>query len=186
MRRAVAAGLAGAALVAGLSGCAGTGPAAPADPLPPRPQEVRMDGLDPCALVPAAVLAQAGMPNKPKVIPAGALGIRHCSWERDVLQRPGGALDVATATQQDVRNVLSVPGAQITSVAGFGAVSIPLSEYGDDTNCGVRVDVAAGQGLWVGYNNLLGDEPGATHALMCERAQRAAEGIMQRLLATAN
>jgi hypothetical protein len=143
-----------------------------------------MDGLDPCALMPAEVLVQAGIPNTPKVVPAKAPGIRQCAWDRGVQQRPGGALDVTTATQQDVRNVLSVPGAQITSVAGFGAVQVPLSEYGDDTNCDVRIDVAPGQGLWVGYNNLLRDEPGATHALMCERAQRAAEGIMQRLLAT--
>lgn len=142
-----------------------------------------MDGLDPCTLMPAEVLLEARIPNTPQVVSAGAGAIRECAWDRPVLQRPSGSLGVTAATQQDVRNVLSVDGAKITDVAGFGAVEIPNDWAGPQFSCGIRVDVARGQGLWVSYFNTAGDEPGATHELMCQRAHRAAEGVMRQLLA---
>jgi len=79
--------------------------------------------------------------------------------------------------------VLYVRGAQVTSVAGFGAVEIPDERFGAQFTCDVRVDVAPDQGLWVAYAVELGDEPGATHELMCQRAHAAAETIMRDLLA---
>ncbi len=194
MTRVGAAVLIAVGLLVGLTGCglpsgpAATAPtaapAAPADPLPPRPREIRMDGLDPCALASPEVLKQAGVPDKPQVVPAKVPGVRDCSWDRSILERPSGSLGVTTATNQDVRNVLYVKGAQVTTVAGFGAVEIPIAEYGEQFNCDVRIDVAPNQGLWVGYVSILADEQGATHELMCQRARTAAEGIMRSLLAS--
>lgn len=79
--------------------------------------------------------------------------------------------------------MLYVEGSQVTTVAGFGAVEIPNRELGAQYSCDVRVDVAPNQGLWVDYLVELGDEAGATHELMCQRAHAAAETIMRDLLA---
>lgn len=152
------------------------------DPLPPRPRAIRMDGLDPCVLGTPEVLRQVGIAGEPRRVTAPTSGTRICSWARAVTQPPSGQLGVFVVTDQDTRNVLSAPGAETTSVAGFGAVDVADESYGQQFNCGVRVDVAPGQGLWVTYLNSLGDEPGATHELMCQRAHTAAETIMRDLL----
>lgn len=191
MTRAFAIAVAGLVVLSGLTGCSQSGETARpgqsagpiADPLPPRPREIRVDGLDPCTLAPPKVLSDAGIPSQPHAVPPKAPGVRDCSWSRRYPQRPSGTLGVATATQQDVRNALSVNGSQVTTVAGFGAVEIPLDEAGAQFSCDVRVDVAPRQGLWVTYIVELGDEPGATHELMCQRAHAAAETIMRDLLA---
>lgn len=141
-----------------------------------------MDGLDPCALATPEVLNPTGV-KKPHELPDPTAGIRVCSAGRDVLDRPSGSLGVFTATNQDVRNVLYVQGARVTTVAGFGAVEVPDERFGAQFTCVVRVDVAPDQGLWVAYAVELGDEPGATHELMCQRAHAAAETIMRDLLA---
>lgn len=141
-----------------------------------------MDGLDPCALATPEVLNPTGV-KKPHELPGPMPGVRVCSAGRDVLDHPSGSLGVFTATNQDVRNVLYVRGAQVTMVAGFGAVEIPDERFGAQFTCNVRVDVAPNQGLWVAYAVELGDEPGATHELMCQRAHTAAETIMRDLLA---
>lgn len=143
-----------------------------------------MDGVDPCALAPPEVLRQAGVPADPRVVETGVPGARVCSWERSVLQRPSGGLGVLAVTNQDTRSAIQTYGARVTSVAGFGAVEVSDGAYGHDFNCGVRIDVAPNQGLWVTYLNALADEPGATHELMCQRARTAAEGIMRNLLAS--
>lgn len=171
-----------------LTGIAGCGVSAPqpagtTDPLPPRPSEIRVDGLNPCTLASPDVLRNAGVPDDPKTAPSKVVGVRGCGWSRTVLQRPSGQLSVSLATNQDVRNALSVDGSETTTVAGFGAVEIPNDWAGPQFSCDVRVDVAPAQGLWVSYYNTLGDEPGATHELMCQRAHTAAETIMRDLLA---
>ncbi len=143
-----------------------------------------MDGLDPCALPTPEVLREAGVPANPRTVDTGVPGVRVCAWDRSVLQRPSGSLGVFTVTNQDTRNALTASGAQVTTVAGFGAVEVSDSMYGREFNCGVRVDVAPNQGLWVTYLNTIADEPGARHELMCQRARTAAEGIMRNLLAT--
>jgi hypothetical protein len=187
-------GLASLLLLGGMSGCGGmsapSGPpvssgalAPPADPLPARPREIRVDGLDPCTLASSEVLREAGVPNKPHVVPSKAPGVHGCSWGRPITQSPSGSLGVAVATQQDVRGVLGVQGAEITSAAGFGAVAIPNPDTGAQYSCDVRIDVAPNQGIWVDYLVELQDEPGATHELMCQRAHTAAETIMRDLLA---
>lgn len=158
-------------------------PSASADPLPPRPREIRMEGIDPCSLGTPEVVSQARVPSEPHPGAQTVPGVEDCSWDRSVLQRPSGSLAVFVATNQDTRNVLAVHGAQVTTVSGFGAVELSDARYGDQFNCGVRVDVAPNQGLWVTYLNTLGDEPGATHELMCQRAHAAAETIMRDLLA---
>jgi hypothetical protein len=182
MTRTLVALLTTVGLLAALTGCgslASSGaPAASADPLP----EIRMEGLDPCALVTPEVLSQAGV-KSPHEIAGPWPGIRICSAGRDILQHPSGSVGVFVATNQDVRNVLFVEGSQVTTVAGFGAVEIPDERVGARFACDVRVDVAPNQGLWVDYLNDLADEPGATHELMCQRAHTAAETIMRDLLA---
>ena len=191
MTRFVAVALTALGLLAVLTGCGAQdqpvrstpSSAASGDPLPPRPREIRMDGLDPCSLATPEALRQAGVGGSPRAVQAPTPGTRICSWARYADQRPSGQLGVFVVTDQDTRNVLSTPGAEVTSVDGFGAVDVSDDAYGRQFNCGVRVDVAPNQGLWVTYLNTLGDEPGATHELMCQRAHTAAETIMRDLLA---
>jgi hypothetical protein len=142
-----------------------------------------MDGIDPCSLVSQEVLREVGVGGRPQPVQAPTPGTRICSWARDVSQRPSGQLGVFVVTDQDTRNVVSASGAVVTSVAGFGSVDGSDDAYGLQFNCGVRIDVAPDQGLWVTYLNTLGDEAGATHELMCQRAHTAAETIMRDLLA---
>jgi hypothetical protein len=141
-----------------------------------------MDGLDPCSLATPEVLSPTGVKD-PHELAGSMPGIHACSAAREVLQQQSGALGISVVTNQDVRNVLSVRGSEVTTVAGFGAVAIPDNSVGAQYSCDLRVDVAPNQGLWVTYFVELGDEPGATHELMCQRAHTAAETIMRDLLA---
>lgn len=171
-----------------LGGCTSTpAPVVPAQPtLPARPREVPVLGVDPCTLMPASVLADLRMDAPARVVPLPPQApptARSCSWERSLAQRPTAALSIGVVPQ-NTADYLAQPGAEQTEVAGFAAVQEPSYEMGEDHSCVIRVDVAPGQALMVSFYNDLGDEPGATHQLMCERAHRAAEGIMRHLLAT--
>jgi hypothetical protein len=142
--------------------------------------------LDPCVLMPRSVLTElrlepSGRPVKP---PSEAPpGTRLCGWGRSILDRPSASVGIGVLPQ-NAADYLTLSGASQTSTAGFAAVQVPNDFAAAKQSCSVRVDVAPGQALLVAYYNTLGDEPGATHELMCERARRAADGVMRQLLAT--
>lgn len=71
-------------------------------------------------------------------------------------------------------------------MAGYGSVDMPNDLAGTRYSCDVRIDVAHHEGLWVSYYHGLGDDPTATHELMCEKAHSAAEAIVRDLLGKAN
>lgn len=177
-------------LLSGLAGCglpprpaqqAVPGPVGPTLPL--RPKETPVAGVDPCTLVPAAVLRELDLLTRPQVVQTPVPGARACGWSRDIQRRPSADLAVGVA-RQNTADFLGERGATQLSVAGFGAVDVPNNLAGTQHSCDLKIDAAPNQALLVSYYNTLADEPGATHELMCQRARTAAEGIMRNLLAS--
>lgn len=167
-------------------------PAAPSTPtLPPRPRAIPVVGLDACSIVPVEVLAPLGLPTT-GVLDApdpSTPRISTCEWKTDFGDTGSPVLDLTVDTaDQDTARFLTFPTAKQTSVGGFGAVDgvQGLVTLSDDRSCLLRIDVAPGQGLWVEYDNPLGDLPGTSHELMCQRATTVAEAIINRLSAKQN
>jgi hypothetical protein len=199
LRPRLLAGLAGLALVLmGLAGCSsgssksGYSSTPPTQPsttseapstslLPPRPAVLRLDGVDPCALLtPAQVRQFKTEPGKPAVNNDG-LGSRECLWHGEAV-KPDSIWNARAILTQGADYYLdSVTGSQISEVAGFPAVQTS-SNIGDPaTQCLLFVDVAPGQSLEVQYGNLAGDYPGISHQVACQQATKAAELMVANL-----
>ena len=159
--------------------------ATPAPDLPPRPREVRLDGLDPCTLLPRTDLAELGLEAPPRltVAPSGLYGgeVRLCTargYEPRVVSA-GVILSVTGGIDLYLR-----PGvrSEITpiDVEGFPAiVAVPttLRDF-----CTVVVDIAPGQAVDVQVADG-GGVPPVPQAGLCADAERTAAAVMQNLLA---
>jgi len=192
----VGTGLAATALAAllGLAGC-GSAPSATAPAgavaadapssgaaLPQRPRSVPVDGIDACAVITSPLRLEFGVSSRMDRNPAGdGLASSDCEWTNFPAE-PGLALFVRLVRNQGVDAYLGQPGAQLTTVSGFGAVELPGQLANPDEGCVVRVDVASGQSLWVGYTSD-GPIPGRTHSEMCARARTASASVLAQLLA---
>lgn len=143
-----------------------------------------MDGIDPCTLGNANLLAEVGVGTeqrrrKPSMVQTTASS---CEWS-DPSARPILTLEVWTVPDKPVTDYLAEEGATVTSVAGFPALDTKSLGFDPDEACLVRVDIAPGQGIWVDFTSEYGKLPGASHELMCRKAHVAAEGVMRALLA---
>jgi hypothetical protein len=191
--------LGAALLLLGLTGCGSGGspsapgstsaPAAPppsASPFPPRPAELKLDGVDPCALLTAAQQGQLGVQKVGQDNDSDDLGSAACQWGNN-----GGKPDNRWLARLIVKRGAdygtgSTTGIQIVQVEGFSAVQTS-SPYGDPrTHCIVLVDVAQGQSLWAEYDNIAGDYPGINHDVACQLDRKAAELMVQNLRALAH
>jgi hypothetical protein len=186
-------------LLLGLAGCssggsspAPTGTAAPVapppstSPFPPRPAELKLDGVDPCALLTAAQQGQLGVEQVGQDNNSDDLGSVACQWGNN-----GGKPDNRWLARLIVKRgadyaSASTTGSQIVQVDGFAAVQT-TSPYGDPkTHCILLVDVAQGQSLWTEYDNIAGDYPGINHDVACQLDRKAAELMVQNLRALAH
>ncbi|GAA5144893.1 hypothetical protein GCM10023321_01960 [Pseudonocardia eucalypti] len=143
-----------------------------------------MDGIDPCTLVTSGLLAELGVGTeqrrrKPNTVQTSASS---CEWS-DTSARPILTLEVWVVPDRPVTDYIAEEGAEVTTVAGFPALDSESGGFDPDEACMVRVDVAAGQGIWAGLTSEYGKLPGASHELMCRKAHVAAEGVMRALLA---
>jgi hypothetical protein len=173
-----------------LAGCAGGSAGPPPSPvsatatpprLPPRPATLRLDGLDPCALLTPAQIGQLrvgpGRPQSDQTTP-GAIG---CAWS-SFPTRPTNGWSANAIMDHGVEYYLhSTTGAQVSQVDGFAAVLTTSPFQEPARQCVAAVDVAAEQSLEVRYLNPDGDLPGMNHQVACQLARQVAELMVTNL-----
>jgi Protein of unknown function (DUF3558) len=162
----------------------GTPSAQPPVPLPQRPREVRLDGVDPCALLTPEQRTELGLDGIPRYTnpqtPLFGGNVPTCTIT-GLRDRPI-ALGVGAVTTAGIeRWQQSDLAAEVrtTTTAGFPAVIATPTRAVD--YCSIEVDVATGQLLDVQLSDGGGRPPIPQHEL-CARAEQAAETLMQSLL----
>lgn len=183
-------GLLAGVLVAGCAGPAATpspppAPASPSGPtLPPRPAELRLDGVDPCALLTPAQRARFGLDGPgdygDNTDRFGSVG---CLWLRSSAPPYGSPL-IRLVTRQDIRDERgSDQPERVIDVDGFPAVQTTGSFGDPERHCLVLVDVAPGQYLWNEYSKTSGPLEGLNHELACARTRELAGYTLANLRA---
>ncbi|HEY0575324.1 MAG TPA: DUF3558 domain-containing protein [Pseudonocardia sp.] len=158
-------------------------PASPqtTSPLPPRPAELKLDGVDPCALLTAAQQSQLGVEQAGRDDSSDELASRACQWDNNG-GKPDNGWVVRLIVKRGADYALgSTSGVQVVQVDGFSAVQTAAPYQDPKANCVLVVDVAQGQSLGVQYLNLAGDYPGISHEVACQLDRRAAEFMVQNL-----
>ncbi|GAB2981547.1 DUF3558 domain-containing protein [Saccharothrix stipae] len=148
--------------------------------LPPRPQEIRLDDVDPCAVLSPDQRIALSLDNPPSgYVEAGFGNAKACTMRSNI---SGNVVRLALVTVEGVGVWLSenaqVDAEQIT-VAGFPGLTVRTP--GMDNVCNVEVDVAEGQFLDVMFRDG-GNETAAKQDTLCQGAQRAAEAAIAGLL----
>ena len=184
-----------AALLLGLAGCGGPAvpPPAPAplpsqsaSPLPPRPAELRLDTVNPCALLTDAQRGELHMNQGKFSYDEDSTRYPVCQWDNSP-QRPQMTWLGRLQLRQGADYALdSATGHQIVQVGGFTAVQTSADGQDPRSHCILLVDVAQGQSLWVQYANIFGDFPGLTHERSCQFARAAAEDMVANLRSLAH
>lgn len=153
--------------------------------LPPRPKQVLLDRLDPCTLGSRELLMRLGVGSEQRRVDVSIAGPKAtaCAWSNDLGSARNVTLGISVAPDRAARDYLTATGAELSSVAGFGAVDTASSADDAQWECIVVVDAAENQSLLVTVHNDSEDLPGVSHAMLCEKAHVAAEDVMRRLLA---
>ncbi|GAB3462229.1 DUF3558 domain-containing protein [Actinophytocola sediminis] len=145
-------------------------------PSPMRPRELKLDGIDPCTLLPEAdygdfYLHKPGEPGRTK---RGAI---ECAWYGEI-----GYMDAVLVTFEGVeaRKDRNVETTSAEPIEGFPAYIFTIRNSDTDI-CFIGVDVADDQYLDVQVG-LDGDRPGVPP--VCEYAHQFAASIMSTLVAS--
>ena len=169
----------------GIGGCGGHTPVAVTpgpsstpgvSPLPPRPTTLRMDGVDPCALLSAPERSKLGVRELGSTTDANGTG---CVWDNSP-RRPDDSW-TAGGVKRTAAEALRLGAAPFGLIGGFAAVK-SASGLADPTfSCIVVLDTAPDQGLSVYYENTHKGAPGMSHEVACQRAATAAEMMVANL-----
>jgi hypothetical protein len=186
-------GLLAALTVLGLVGCGGAAAPAAAPPdsavaparpaLPPRPVELRLDGVDPCALLTDAQQKQLGVGGGSAVgveASSGPLRGPSCTWDNFPKRPSNGYFGRAVLTSGAEFGLGSEP---LRTVDGFAATTAGSTGTDPAYYCNMLVDVAPGQALGAQYDNNAHDYPGMNHQLACDKAQQLASAMLTTLRA---
>ncbi|WP_367135227.1 DUF3558 domain-containing protein [Saccharothrix sp. HUAS TT1] len=148
--------------------------------LPPRPRDVRLDDVDPCAVLSPEQRVRLSLDNPPSAYVETGFGNAKACTMRSTIS--GNVVRLALVTVEGVDVWLS-ENAQVdarpTAVAGFPGLIVRTP--GMDNVCNVEVDVAEGQFLDVMFRDG-GNETAAKQDTLCQGAQRAAEAAVAGLL----
>ncbi|RKT57541.1 DUF3558 domain-containing protein [Saccharothrix australiensis] len=148
--------------------------------LPPRPRELRLDDVDPCAVLSAEQRTQLSLDNPPGAyVEPGFGNARACTMRSNI---SGNVVRLALVTVEGVGVWLSENAqvdARSTAVAGFPALIVRTP--GLEEMCTVEVDVAEGQFLDVMFRDG-GNKARMKQDFLCEGAQRTAEAAVAGLL----
>ncbi|MEV8437177.1 DUF3558 domain-containing protein [Actinosynnema sp. NPDC051121] len=148
--------------------------------LSPRPHELRLDDVDPCAVLSPEQRIELSLDNPPSAYVEASFGnAKACTMRSNI---SGNVVRFALVTVEGVDVWLS-ENAQVhaarTTVGGFGGLTVRTP--GMDNVCNVEVDVAEGQFLDVMFRDG-GNEKAAKQDTLCQGAQRAAEAAVAGLL----
>jgi hypothetical protein len=101
-------------------------------------------------------------------------------WSR-FPEEPQDAYSVTADARQGAEYAIaSASGANIVTVAGYGAIETQGRGAAPDRNCLLLVDVADRQNIWVQYD-YDGSAVPMTRELACEKARNAADMAVQTL-----
>jgi hypothetical protein len=147
--------------------------------MPTRPAVLRLDRVDPCALLSPVQASQLGTGPGTRSAIYGEPGTFDCIWSR-FPAAPNDSWVGRAILDHGADHYLS-SSAQIIRIGGFSGVQTASGLGEPDDNCQLYLDVAPGQALEVQYDNLSRDHPGMDHQLACELASRAAEQMLANL-----
>ncbi|MBB5805968.1 hypothetical protein F4560_005736 [Saccharothrix ecbatanensis] len=148
--------------------------------MPPRPQDIRLDEVDPCAMLSAEQRTRLSLDNPPSAYVESSFGnAKACTMRSNI---SGNVVRLTLVTVEGVGVWLS-ENAQVeatqTTVVGFPGLTVRTP--GMDNVCNVEVDVAEGQFLDVMFRDG-GNATAANQDTLCQGAQRAAEAAIAGLL----
>lgn len=159
----------------------GPSPTSSAPSLPARPAQLRLNGVDPCALLTAAERAMlgvgAGHASRTDTADSTVQGAS-CLW-LSLTQHPAEGYTATAVLNQGAEVALSAE--PLRSVDGFAATT--TTSVGSDPNhfCGLLVDLAPGQSLSATYSDITEEQTGLTREAACDKAQRLAEAMVTTL-----
>jgi hypothetical protein len=153
-------------------------------PLPERPFEIRVDDLDPCALLTPDEIAGLGLE------PGGNLDVRNsalyggvtalCSWQGFEPRAIAVGVNLSVTGGIELFTERAVPGiVTALDIRGFPAVLARLPDFPEA--CSVILDVAEGQAVDVQFRDG-GRLPRNPQADLCEGAQEVADLVLGGLL----
>lgn len=164
---------------------AAPGPSDPAPratraPFPPRPAPLRVNGIDPCALLTAGQAAELAARN---ITSATNGPVNFCDWTQTSVRGATWTAKLITY-QAAADSVRDASGVTFGTLDGYGVAEAADPQLGPDISCRLAVDVAEGQLLEVDYQSLQNDNPtGMSHALACQRAYQLARPVLANLRA---
>lgn len=146
---------------------------------PARPRELRLDGKDPCALVPRSDWSKFYIEKPGKAKQDEVFKSPECFYSNSV-----GAFDLTLVMTEDIDawrggKRMAEPK-EVASIEGFPAISLRRPD--DRTGCDVAVDVAEGQYLLAGV--LIDRDKLSSVPERCEYAHLLAESAMSTLAAS--
>lgn len=166
----------------GLVGCGGGSAVPGGSRLPPRPTELRLDGVDPCALLTGQQVSALGVSAGVREQNTDELGSADCQWrnsaEEPVVFGYLARLIVKRGADYALDNST---GAQVVTLNGFSAVQTTSPHVNPKEHCLLLIDVAQGESLWVQWMTLPPDYPGLNHEMACQKAQDAGRIMLTNL-----
>jgi hypothetical protein len=151
--------------------------------LPPRPAELRLDGLDPCALLSDDQRRRLGVNRGLNIGKSygGPLQGPVCAWT-NTPNHPDNTYAGGTILNHGAEYALGLEPTR--SVDGFAATTTGSTGSDPAYYCLILVDVAPGQSLSAAYSNIAKDYPGMNHQMACDQAQQLAGELLSTLRST--
>lgn len=167
--------------LAALVGCADGPPPSAGSRLPPRPSELRLDRVDPCALLTPAQVRQLGVGAGKRGENTDELGSSDCLWRNFPKEPDIGYLARLIVNRGADYALDSTEPTQVVTIDGFSAVQTTSPHVDPKEHCLLLVDVAQGESLWVQWLTTSPDYPGLTHELACQQARDAGRLMLENL-----
>lgn len=167
--------------LAALVSCGGGASSTTGSRLPARPTELRLDGVDPCALLTPAQLRQLGVGTGQRGENTDELGSVDCLWRNFPKEPDIGYLARLIVKRGADYALDSTEPTQVVTIDGFSAVQTTSPQADPKDHCVLLVDVARGESLWVQWRTLSTNYPGMTHERACQQARDAGRLMVENL-----